>query len=95
MDDQVAAVAYNGVYPTRINIRNGLYDFYSAAQLYTNPTAHAAVNALAEDMLTFAAKPENIPATKVNFWASAKEMSFVKGNDKTYPVWVTGPTMTP
>ncbi len=35
----VAAVAYNGYFPNRVNIRNGLYDdFWTNEWLYYNPT---------------------------------------------------------
>ena len=35
---QTAMVNYNGVQPSRRNIRNGLYDFWSKNYLYYNPT---------------------------------------------------------
>jgi hypothetical protein len=74
-----------------------MYEFYSAAQLYTNPVNAAATNALAEDLVIFAQDPANIPAaipgvqpSKKNYWASVNEMNFMRANDKGYPAF-TGP----
>jgi len=37
ISQNVKQLKYNGFYPTRTAIRNGLYDFYTNAWLYTNP----------------------------------------------------------
>jgi len=84
----VKQLAYNGFYPTRSAVRNGLYEFYTAAQLYTNPANGATVNAIAEDLVTYAKDPANIPAAKANYWAAATEMNYVRGTDAAYPAFI-------
>lgn len=86
--EKVKQLAYNGVYPSRTAIRNGLYDFYSPAMLYTNLTNPAANNAIAESMITFAKNPVNIPSTKANYWAAASEMSYMRKDVTKYPSFV-------
>jgi ABC-type phosphate transport system substrate-binding protein len=84
----VKLIKYNGQYPTRSAIRNGLYDFYTNAWLYTNPANGATVNALGASLITFAQDPANVPASKVNFWAAVGEMKYNRGNDSGYPAYV-------
>jgi len=83
----VRQLKYNGVYPTRAAIRNGQYDFYTNAWLYTNPANDPSVNALAEVLVTFAQQPENVPASKANYWAAVAEMKYNRGADIAYPVF--------
>jgi hypothetical protein len=84
----VKLIKYNGVYPTRAAIRNGLYDFYTNAWLYTNPANTATVNALAASIVAFAQVPANVPASKANFWAAVGEMKYNRGSDAGYPGYV-------
>lgn len=84
----VVPVKYNGQFPTRTAIRNGQYDFYTNAWLYTNPANGADVNALAASMVAFAQEPANVPASKANYWAATGEMKFNRAGDTTYPVFV-------
>jgi ABC-type phosphate transport system substrate-binding protein len=88
----VKQLKYNGFYPTRTAIRNGLYDFYTNAWLYTNGTNLS----LANSLIAYAKKPANIPASKANYWATVNEMKFNRGTDGGYPAF-TGATnpMTP
>ncbi|NVN90567.1 MAG: hypothetical protein HXX11_08155 [Desulfuromonadales bacterium] len=80
----VKQLKYNGFYPTRTAIRNGLYDFYSNAWLYTNgPTT-----GLAADLVAYAQDPANVPASKANYWAAVAEMKYNKSADNTYPAYV-------
>ncbi len=88
----VVAVKYNGVYPTRASIRNGLYDFYTDAWIYTNPLNTATVNALANSLITFAQNPDNIPVSKKNYWATTSEMKFNRAADTGYPAFSPDPT---
>jgi ABC-type phosphate transport system substrate-binding protein len=83
----VKQLKYNGFYPTRTAIRNGLYDFYTNAWLYTNPANGATVNGIAGSMITFAQNPNNVPASKANYWAAVGEMKFNRGADNGYPVF--------
>lgn len=86
----VVRLAYNGVFPTRTAVRNGLYDFYASAWFYTNPGNGATVNALAKDMVTFAQIPTNMAPSKSNYWATVQEMNVWKTGDKTFPASVGG-----
>jgi len=79
----VKQLKYNGVYPTRSAIRNGLYDFYSNAWLYTNGTNAG----LTADLIAYAQKPANVPASKANYWAAVSEMKFNKAADNSYPAY--------
>lgn len=88
VSNNVKLIKYNGVYPTRAAIRNGLYDFYTNAWLYTNPANAAATNAIANSLITFAQDPANVPASKVNFWAAVGEMKYNRTADTTYPAYV-------
>jgi len=88
VSQNVKAIKYNGVWPTRTTIRNGSYDFYTAAWLYTNSVNGSTVNNLANDLINFAKLPANIPADKVNYWAAKAEMKFLRGGDKQYPIYV-------
>lgn len=83
--DYVKQLKYNGFYPTRTAIRNGLYDFYTNAWLYTNPANDASVNAIAANMVAYAQKPGNVPSTKANYWAAKGEMKFNRTKDTAYP----------
>lgn len=84
----VKQLKYNGFYPTRSAIRNGLYDFYTNAWLYTNPANGSVVNTLGADLVTFAQDPANVPASKANYWAATGEMKFNRSADGGYPVFV-------
>ena len=84
----VKQLKYNGFYPTRTAIRNGLYDFYSNAWLYTNSANGAVANALANDLVAYAQDPANVPSSKANYWAAQGEMKFNRGGETSYPAFV-------
>jgi len=96
VSQNVKQLKYNGFYPTRTAIRNGLYDFYTNAWLYTNPanTGSAVlpvaynVNALAANLVAFAQDPANVPTSKVNYWAAVGEMKYNRSTDTGYPGFV-------
>lgn len=88
VSQNVKLIKYNGQYPTRSAIRNGLYDFYTNAWLYTNPANAAATNAIAASVVAFAQNPANVPASKANFWAAVGEMKYNRGTDAGYPAYV-------
>lgn len=85
VSQNVKQLKYNGFYPTRTAIRNGLYDFYTNAWLYTNLANGATVNALGASLITFAQEPANVPASKANYWAAVGEMKYNRGADNGYP----------
>jgi hypothetical protein len=94
----VKQLKFNGQYPTRTAIRNGQYDFYTNAWLYTNPAngtnypgMSTSVNSIAADMVTYAQDPANVPASKANYWAAVSEMKYNRAADNTYPAF-TGAT---
>jgi ABC-type phosphate transport system substrate-binding protein len=91
----VKQLKYNGFYPTRTALRNGLYDFYTNAWLWTNPANGSTINNLAADMIAFAKVPTNVPPSKVNYWATQSEMKFNKATDNSYPgaVHATAPQL--
>jgi hypothetical protein len=86
----VVPVKYNGQYGTRTAIRNGQYDFYTNAWLYTNPANSATINTLADSLVVFAQEPANVPAAKANYWAATGEMKFNRATDSAYPGFVGG-----
>jgi ABC-type phosphate transport system substrate-binding protein len=91
----VKQLKLNGYYPTRTAIRNGLYDFYTNAWLYTNP-ANTAANLIAAQLITYAQDPANVPASKANYWAAIGEMKFNRGADTGYPAFTGASSpMTP
>ncbi|HBG04795.1 MAG: hypothetical protein A2075_11650 [Geobacteraceae bacterium GWC2_58_44] len=86
----VKQLKYNGYYPTRSAVRNGQYEFYTNAWLYSNPANGATVNALAASLVDFAQQPANVPASKANYWAAVAEMKYNRGADVTYPGFFGG-----
>lgn len=95
------AIAYNGYMPTRVNIRNGLYDFYTNEWLFRNPNNSTAINNIAAALNTFASNPANLSSTsslgaKAYYWATQAEMVWNKGTDQAYLGYVGATTpMTP
>lgn len=81
---------YNGLKPTRVNIRNGLYDYWSAQWMYEDPAepTYAQTHPIIVKLNAFAANPAKIPGTKAKFWATRDEMNFMKTNDSAYPTFV-------
>ncbi len=93
------ALKYNGEFGTRVNIRNGMYDFWSVQWLYENPSApeynttHPWISTGVQTapgwgLMEFASKPANVPSTKANYWAAKDEMNYMKANDQAYPTYV-------
>ncbi len=85
VSQNVKQLKYNGFYPTRTAIRNGQYDFYTNAWMYTNPANAATVNNLAADLISYAQEPSNVPASKANYWAAVGEMKYNRAADVAYP----------
>jgi len=78
---------YNGFAPTRVNIRNGLYDWWSAQWMYEAPGELTNIHKVITDLVAFASLPANIPSTKAKFWAAQNEMTWMKGSDFKYPTF--------
>lgn len=66
-------VNYNGAFPSRINVRNGVYDFYSVGHLYTRALA-VPQSDLYPLLRDFAKNPRNIPGTVTNGGACTQAM---------------------
>ncbi|KAF0219905.1 MAG: hypothetical protein FD174_1629 [Geobacteraceae bacterium] len=89
----VVKVNYNGNFPSRTNIRNGVYDYYSIGLLYTNPATLTADDATVySNLLAFANDPANIPASKQLWWATFGEMQYYRGTDLSFPVYIGAAT---
>jgi len=90
----VVELKYNGIFPVRSALRDGIYDFYAIAHYYTNNANDAAHNKLAKDMVVWAENPANMAPAKANYWATVAEMQYYKSSDTAYPVaqGATNPT---
>jgi hypothetical protein len=93
---------YNGVLPSRRNVRNGLYDdFWSVNYLYYNPTYNPVGSATYQVFNAFY-NYENDPAkittlgsgttNKGLFWATVGEMVYMKNGADLYPGYVGATT---
>lgn len=85
VSQNVKQLKYNGHYATRAAIRNGLYDFYSNAWMYTNKSADATTKGLANALIGFAQQAANVPSSKANYWAAVGEMKFNRASEMNYP----------
>jgi ABC-type phosphate transport system substrate-binding protein len=73
------ALTYNGVAPTKANIENGLYDFYTTQNLYMQTPAPA-------DMTTLCSFMKN-PANNINAWyTNVCNMKLIRSDDTGYSV---------
>lgn len=89
------ALKYNGRKASRINIRNGVYDnFWSTQWLYEDPAEpnYALTHGVVTSMVDFASDPGNITyatlGVKANYWATMKEMVWMKSSDAGYPTYI-------
>jgi len=89
----ITQVTYNGVLATGATIRNGEYDFYSPAHLYTYKTDPQGLNSVITDLESFLGNPANIPSSEVNWWTSYNEKWFDRAYVTSYPVQVGPPNM--
>jgi len=84
-------ITYQGAAATRVNIRNGVYDYWSPEELYysTNASAANPLNAtqgkIVATFVTYASNPANLPASENTWWAASSEMSVSKSTDFQYP----------
>jgi len=93
----VVRLSYNGEVPSRVNMRNGRYEYFTNMWMYEDPAApnYAVTHPIVSAMMAFAADPASIPTTstawgsaKSDYWATRAEMVFNKVNDKGYPGYV-------
>ena len=86
-------ITYQGAVATRVNIRNGVYDYWSPEELYysTNASAANPLNAtqgkIVATFVTYASNPANLPASENTWWAASSEMSVLE----VYRLPVSGP----
>jgi ABC-type phosphate transport system substrate-binding protein len=76
-------MSYEGVTADKKNIVNGQYPFWSAQWLFVD----AIVGGSPIDQLAnWASDPDNMPGTRVNYWAAQGEMRVGKANSFAFPV---------
>jgi ABC-type phosphate transport system substrate-binding protein len=87
----VHALNYQGVEPKRWKIRNGEYDFWSYQWIYQDPNEANPNNdnSWVTLLMNYAKEPENVPFSKVDYWATEREMKYQKAGspsaDYAYP----------
>ncbi len=90
-------LTYNGEAATRVNIRNGRYDFWTNEWAYENTTnSTGTLHNYVSQLMAKASLPQYIPSTviptwgasKSLYWASQAEMTFEKTKDQLYPGYV-------
>lgn len=81
----VIAINYEGAAPTRVNIQNGVYSFWSAQWIYESNPGNTTLHPWVEDLMAFAST--TLPATKANWWSTAAEMNVTKANDFAMPTF--------
>lgn len=86
----VSALKYQGEAPSRVTIRNGIYDFWSTQWLYEDPNEpnYSLTHPVVTELMDYAAEPANVPASKAQWWATKKEMVYMKTTDQQYPGYV-------
>lgn len=93
----VVRLKYNGEEPSRVNMRNGRYEYFTNLWMYEDPAApnYAVTHPIVTSMMTYAADPASIPtvatawgSAKSDFWATVAEMVFNKSTDQGYPGYV-------
>jgi hypothetical protein len=93
-------VKYNGTYPSRARVRDGVYDnFWIVDRLYAAPGLLTGQLAVYGQMLTFAADPANytdanLGNSRGNYYGAVTELNFPKANAGVYP-YVYSPGSTP
>ncbi len=93
MTNVYGPIAYNGFLPTRVNIRNGVYDDFWAAQHIYHDQAEPSYNAtkpVVDSLMAYAGTPANMPSGKAPYWATQAELVYPKATDDVYPVYGGG-----
>jgi ABC-type phosphate transport system substrate-binding protein len=83
------SVTYMGAAPTKSNIANGVYEFWSNQWIYEDPSepGYAQKHPVVAALMTYAQNPDNIPFPKNQWWATSSEMKVKKANDFAYPTF--------
>lgn len=94
------AVKYNGMWPSRNVIRNGMYDFFTNLHLYESATvatnsSYTSQHSINLLLIPFMGIAANIPATKAAYWAVNGEMRINKSTDLLYPGVKANPLTQP
>ncbi len=78
---------YQGAAPSKANVVQGVYDFWSAQWLFESPTepTYAATHPYVTALNTFASNPANLPSTTAAYWATQSEMKVTKANSFAFP----------
>jgi hypothetical protein len=80
-----AAVNHEGVPALKDNIKNGVYNFWSAQWCYECAPSNTTLHPWVQNLMTFASDAANLPASKAAYWASNGEMNVEKANDFAMP----------
>jgi len=75
---------YNGFKATRVNIRNGIYDWWSNQWMYVVPGESTNNRIVIRALVDFISNPANIHD---RYWATQAEMVWDKGDDFHYPTY--------
>lgn len=81
----VKRLTYMGADGTRLNVANGIYDFWSAQWLYYLTNEETPVKTVIGKLCDYASDAANIPASKAGFWAAENEMQVQKLTDFSWP----------
>lgn len=83
----VKRVEYQGHIGDRENIKNGKYAFWAAQHIYQDSADAQVLKDLSSALMTYAAVPANIPASRSDWWAAQSEMKVKKVTDFTMPTF--------
>ena len=87
----VTRLEYMGEDGVASNVKNGIYDFWSAQWLYYRSNEDQAVKETISDLCGYAGQGINIPDSRVEFWVAADDMRVEKITDFKWPSWVGDP----
>ena len=81
----VKRVEYQGHIGDRKNIKMGKYAFWAAQHIYQDSADAQELKDLSSALMTYAAVPANIPASRADWWAAQDEMKVKKVTDFAMP----------
>jgi len=84
----VKRIKFNGNWASATNVKQGVYDWYSIATLWSHPSntaQNAITNNATNGLIPFVKKAVNIPSSKAAYWVATESMMFKRGNDQAYP----------
>lgn len=84
--DNSHQMKYEGIEPTRMNVKNGAYSFWAEQNVFYDTTCHtAAQQTFMNALFTFAADPSNLREDNLGdtaqYWATQVEMSVTRNGD--------------